>query len=277
MSVAEAPSRQSAAVQARMSYAVDTGEKPVNETGGQDGLMRRTTGRYEQHLVTITDGRPRRADLRLDVEGFELADHPTAMRDFFDADELRAVYYPEMERLIAKHTGARRVHLFDHTLRTSDDDDRLARKIREPVKSVHNDYTHWSGPRRVRDIFPAEADALLNNRLAIIQVWRAINRPIERNPLAIIDARSVAPADLIASERRFPDRVGEIYVIQHNPAHRWTWFPRMTRDEALVFKVYDSETDGRARWGGHSSFDDPATAADAPPRESIEIRAFAFF
>ena len=169
------------------------------------------------------------------------------------------------------------MHVFDHTLRTSDDDDRLARKIREPVKSVHNDYTHWSGPQRVRDIFPAEADALLKNRMAIIQVWRAINRPIERNPLAIIDARSVAPADLIASERRFPDRVGEIYVIQHNPAHRWTWFPRMTRDEALVFKVYDSETDGRARWGGHSSFDDPNTPQGAPPRESIEIRAFAFF
>jgi hypothetical protein len=277
MSVTEAPKARAATLQAKMSYAVDTGEKPVNETGGADGLMRRTTGRYEQHLVTITDGRPGRAGLSLDVEGFELADHPTRMRNFFDADELRAVYYPEMERLIAKHTGARRVHLFDHTLRTSDDDDRLARKIREPVKSVHNDYTHWSGPQRVRDIFPGEADALLSNRMAIIQVWRAINRPIERNPLAIIDARSVAPADLIASERRFPDRVGEIYVIQHNPAHSWTWFPRMTRDEALVFKVYDSETDGRARWGGHSSFDDPNTAPDAPPRESIEIRAFAFF
>lgn len=275
MSVIEAPIGLT--IQAPMSYAVDTGEKPVNETGGQDGLMRRTTGRYEKHIVGIADGRPRRADLSLDVEGFEFADHPTKMCSFYDAEELRAVYYREMEALIARHTGARRVHLFDHTLRTSDDDDRLARKIREPVKSVHNDYTHWSGPQRVRDLLPDEAEALIARRFAIIQVWRAINTPILRNPLAIIDARSIEPKDLIASERRFPDRVGEIYVIQHNPAHRWSYFPRMTRDEALVFKVYDSETDGRARWGGHSSFDDPTTPDGAPPRESIEIRAFAFF
>src|SRR5262249_50173138 len=156
------------------------------------------------------------------------------------------------------------------TLRTSNEDDRLARKIREPVKAVHNDYTHWSGPQRVRDLMGDEAEDLLSRRFAIVQVWRAINLPIEGNPLAIIDARSIAPKDLIPSERRFPDRVGEIYVIQHNDAHRWTYFPRMTRDEALVFKVYGSETDGRARWGGHSSFDDPTTTADAPPRESIE-------
>jgi hypothetical protein len=167
--------------------------------------------------------------------------------------------------------------VFDHTLRSSDDDDRAAKKIREPVKSVHNDYTEWSGPQRVRDLLPDEAEALIAGRFAIIQVWRAVGRPIERNPLALIDARTIAFSDYIASERRFPDRVGEIYLVQHNPAHRWTYFPRMRRDEALVFKVYDSATDGRARWGAHSSFDDPTTPPTAPPRESIEIRAFAFF
>jgi hypothetical protein len=129
----------------------------------------------------------------------------------------------------------------------------------------------------VKDILPDEAEALLQRRFAIVQVWRAINQPIERHPLAIADARSLQPQDFIAAERRFPDRVGEIYQFQYNPAHRWTWFPRMRRDEALVFKVYDSEEDGRARWGAHTSFDDPATAANAGPRESIEIRAFAFF
>ncbi len=280
MSLIDAPTRSPTApafIEAPMNYAVDTGEKPVNETGGQDGLMRRTTGRYELHPVRIENGRPLRGALSLDVEGFELVDHPTAVKAFADPDEQRAVYYPEMERLIAGCTGAKRVHVFDHTLRTSDEDDRLARKIREPVKAVHNDYTAWSGPQRVRDLLPDEAEALIARRFAIVQVWRPIAAPIERNPLALIDARTVAPQDLIASERRFPDRVGEIYVIQHNPAHRWVFFPRMTRDEAIVFKVYDSETDGRARWGGHSSFDDPTTRPDAPPRESIEIRAFAFF
>src|SRR4029077_20855859 len=101
--------------------------------------------------------------------------------------------------------------------------------------------------------------------------------PIERDPLAIADARTLAPADLVPAERRFPDRVGEIYQITFNPAHRWTYFPRMRRDEALVFKVYDAAKDGRARWSAHTSFDDPQTPPNAPERESIEVRAFAFF
>ena len=264
-------------VHASVNYLVRTTEKPVNETYGQDGLMRRRSGHFDDRMVDIRDGRPDVGMHSLDREGFELADHPTQVRDFYDVDELARVYYPEMEQLIAARSGARRVHVFDHTLRTSDEEVRLARKIREPVKSVHNDYTDWSGPQRVRDILPDEAEALIARRFAIIQVWRAINQPIERNPLTIADARSLAPGDFIAAERRFPDRVGEIYQFEYNPAHRWTWFPRMRRDEALVFKVYDSETDGRARWGAHTSFDDPATPANAGPRESIEIRAFAFF
>jgi hypothetical protein len=278
MSVVDVPGVE-AAVQAQMTYSVWTGEKPVNETygAGPGGLMRRTTGTYEQKVVSIEDGRPVRESFALDGAGFELADHPTRMRDFFDADELATVYYREMETLIAQRSGARRVHIFDHTLRTSDEDARAEKKIREPVKSAHNDYTEWSGPQRVRDILPDEADGLISRRFAIIQVWRAINRPIERNPLAIIDARTLPFEDYIASERRFPNRVGEIYLVKHNPAHRWVYFPHMRRDEALVFKVYDSAKDGRARWGGHSSFDDPTTPKDAPPRESIEIRAFAFF
>ena len=48
-------------------------------------------------------------------------------------------------------------------------------------------------------------------------------------------------------------------------------------DEALVFKVYDSEKDGRARFTPHTSFEDPASPPNAPPRQSIEVRAFAFF
>jgi len=199
------------------------------------------------------------------------------MKDFYDAEELRDVYYPEMERLIAAQSGAVRVHVFDHTLRTSDEAAREARQLREPVLAVHNDYTEWSGPQRVRDIFPDEAEVLITKRFAIIQVWRAINKPVERDPLAIADARSLEESDFIPAERRFPNRVGEIYQFRHNPAHRWYHFPRMHRDEALVFKVYDSTKDGRARWGAHSAFADPATPAGAPTRESIEIRAFAFF
>ena len=277
MSSTVAETIEARTVEASVNYLIDTGVKPVNETGAGDVRVIRHSGPHDARIVTIHDGRPQRASFHLDDAGFELADHPTRMRNFHDPDELAAVYYPEMQRLIADRSGASRVHVFDHTLRTSDEADRAARKIREPVKSVHNDYTEWSGPNRLRELLPDEAEALLKRRMAIIQVWRAINTPIARDPLAIADARTLEPADFIAAERRFPDRVGEIYQFKYNPAHRWTWFPQMRRDEALVFKVYDSERDGRARWGAHTSFDDPATAPNAAPRESIEIRAFAFF
>jgi hypothetical protein len=197
--------------------------------------------------------------------------------DFWDEDEIRRVYYPEMEALVKQESGARRVVVFDHTLRTEDEALRESRKIREVVRRVHNDYTEWSGPKRVRDLMGDEAETLLRGRFAIIQVWRPIRHPVETWPLAICDARTVSPDHLVVNERRYPGRTGQTYAITYDPAQRWYWFPRMRRDEALVFKVYESERDGRARWTAHTAFDDPLSPPGARPRESIEIRTLAFF
>ena len=145
------------------------------------------------------------------------------------------------------------------------------------MQRVHNDYTEWSGPQRLREILPDEADELLKRRFAIVQVWRPIRLPVESFPLAICDASSVKFSDFIISERRYPNRVGQTYSVKYNPDHKWYWFPRMRRDEALVFKVYDSLKDGRARWTAHTAFDDPTAPPNARPRESIEIRTLAFF
>ena len=122
-----------------------------------------------------------------------------------------------------------------------------------------------------------QAEALLARRFAIVQVWRPIASPLESNPLAMADAASVAPEDLLVAERRYPHRVGQTYRVKYSPRHRWYYFPRMRRDEAIVFKVFDSAKDGRARFTPHTSFDDPSTPAGAPPRQSIEARALAFF
>ncbi len=263
-------------MQAEIHYTRDTGEKLVNETFGPNNIRRRTSGGDERRSVEIADGR-KRADLALDANGFVLVEHRTAMRNFFDADELKRVYYPEVVQLIQRVAGAKRAVVFDHTLRSGDESEREAKLIREPVLSAHNDYTEWSGPNRVREIMGGEADALLQHRFAIIQVWRAIGVPIVSNPLAMADARSVAPEDLLVAERRYPHRVGQTYRLKYNPAHRWFYFPEMRRDEAIVFKVYDSATDGRARFTPHTSFQDPSTPPGAPPRQSIEARTLAFF
>jgi len=263
-------------MQADITYTRDTGEKLVNETFGPNNIRRRTSGTEERHRVEIANGREARG-LALDANGFVLVEHRTAVRDFFDTEELKRVYYPEVEALIRRVAGASRVLVFDHTLRSGSEDEREAKLVREPVLSAHNDYTEWSGPQRVRDLMGAEAEELLERRFAIIQVWRAIADPIQSNPLAMADARSVAPEDLLVAERRYPGRVGQTYRLKYSPRHRWFYFPEMRRDEALVFKVYDSAKDGRARFTPHTSFDDPATPPGAPPRQSIEARALAFF
>jgi hypothetical protein len=265
------------AVTAEIPYIVDTGEKLINETFGPENIERHRTGRQELKPMEVRDGRPVAKELALDKNGFIFVDHKTKMKDFFDEEELKSVYYPEVERLIKETSGASRVVLFDHTLRTGDKTEQAARLIREPVLSAHNDYTEWSGPQRVRDLLPDEAEELLKRRFAIIQVWRAINQPIEANPLAVADASSVAITDFLIAERKYPDRVGQTYRLKHNPNHRWYYFPRMRRDEAIVFKVYDSAKDGRARFTPHTSFDDPTSPPGARPRQSIEARALAFF
>ena len=264
-------------ITAQIPYTVDTGEKLVNETFGPNNIRRRRSGTLDLRPVTISNGREAAAELALERTGFMLVEHRTAVHDFFDVKELESVYFPEIERLIKDTSGAARVVIFDHTLRSGDEGERETKLIREPVLSAHNDYTEWSGPQRVREIMGDEADALLSRRFAIIQVWRAINQPIESNPLAVADARTVAMEDLMIAERRYPHRVGQTYRLRHSPSHRWFYFPRMRRDEAMVFKVYDSEKDGRARFTPHTSFDDPTTPPGAPARQSIEVRAFAFF
>jgi hypothetical protein len=264
-------------VTADIGYSIDTGIKPVNETFEAGQIIRRRTGATEQRPMRIRDARPLVGELSLDQNGFVLVEHRTAVSDFFDAPQLETVYYPEIQRLVQAVSGASRVVVFDHTLRSGDLIEQEARRTREPVLWAHNDYTEWSGPQRLREILPAEAERLLQHRFAIIQVWRAIDGPIQSNPLALLDARSVSARDLLPAERRYPHRVGETYQLCYNPEHRWFYFPQMRREEAVVFKVYDSQTNVPARFTPHTSFFDPATPTDAPPRQSIEVRTLAFF
>jgi hypothetical protein len=263
-------------IEVELSYVADTGEKLVNRTMETGDLRRELKGTEEPHRMTLYDGRAARDRFGLDRSGFEFVDHPTAVADFADPAQIGTVYDREVERLIAERSGARRVHIFDHTVRHGDEAERQANLLREPVKRVHNDYTDWSGPQRVRDLLPDEADDLLQRRVAIIQVWRPTHEALAADPLCLCDASTAAPDDFLISERIYPDRIGQTYRVKHNPRHQWYWFPDMTRDEALVFKVYDSAVD-RPRFTPHSSFTNPLAPADAPPRRSIEVRALVFW
>jgi hypothetical protein len=266
------------ALEAFLNYSVDTGEKPASYGGiSSNEADKKRTGKYQEHKMAISDGRAVADKLSLEREGFIFVHHDTKVRDFYDEVEVRSVYYPEVERLVKESSGAKRVLVFDHTLRSADSAMREAKQISGPVRNAHNDYTEWSGPQRVRDLLPNEADELLKRRFAVVQVWRPIRNPVQREPLAIADARSIGTKELIPSSRVYPDRVGEVYHCTFNPEHHWYYFPNMQRNEAVVFKTFDSSKDGRARWTAHTAFDDPTSPPDAPPRESIEMRALAFF
>jgi hypothetical protein len=231
----------------------------------------------EPHAVPIYDARSVVDSISLDREGFALVRQRSAVRDFYNDDEVRSTYYPEAERLIKEATGAERVFIFDHTVRK-----RVVGAAdrgggpRQPAWRVHVDHTAKSGPQRVRDLIPDEADELLKGRVQIINLWRPIRGPLQDAPLAVCDARTVKFDELVGSDLVYPNRVGETYSVKYGPEHRWFYVPEMTADEILLLKCFDSKTDGRARFAPHTAFVDPTTPANAAPRESIELRTLVF-
>ena len=237
--------------------------------------------RNVDHSVPIHNARAAAVAPSLDAEGFEIARWDSAMGDFFDAEAVRSVYYPEVVRQLKALTGASEVLMFDHTVRVSSELDRklrIERALREPARVLHCDFTVKSGPQRVRDLMaPEEAEVLLGKRFASFNVWRPISGPVLAWPLVLGDAQSIAMSDLVTIELLYGERTGEIYRVIHDPAQRWLYFPAMEADETVVLKCYDSATDGRARFAPHASLDDPAAPLDAAPRESIELRTLAFF
>jgi len=240
-------------------------------TGGEPELFFAT----EDRAVPIADMRAIADTLSLDREGFELVRHRTAVADLYDDDAVDRFYVPETEALLRRHLGADRAVVFDAT-RRSDGGDGAANRdgARGPAWRVHVDYTAKSGPQRVKDILgEAEAARLATTGARIVQVnvWRPIRGPVRRAPLALADASTVAPEDLIATDQVFPDRVGEIYHLAHAAEQRWYTAPEMTPDEVLLIKGWDSDAH-IARFTPHSAFALP-DSADAPPRESIELRA----
>ena len=267
-------------VEARLKYLANDKDLAVYiaSVGGGDETEHK--GNYVMRQVSIRNARARAVNFSLDREGFILALQPSAVSDFYDDNEIAAVYEAEVKALVQSAAGAARVEIFDHTRRAASLDVQKARTIREPASIIHNDYTARSAPQRLRDHFPDapdEAEALLRRRFAIINVWRSIRGTVRNAPLALCDASSVASEDLVSVERQARDRIGEIHQAVYNPAHRWYSFPEMAPNEALLIKTYDSAIDGRARFTIHTSFEDPTAAADAPPRESLETRCFVFF
>jgi hypothetical protein len=273
MTIAELPY-----VEAELNYLKPMADRPRYYAYETEPSEPRSNLSADPHIVKIRSMRPIACELDLDRQGFALVEQQTAVKDFWDDDEVRRVYYPEAERFLAKYTGASRVFIFDHLQRRriAGLKDRTTGGPRQPATRVHVDHTARSGPQRVRDLLPDEAEELLKGRVQVINLWRPIRGPLQDWPLAVCDARTVAFEDLVPSDLVYRNRVGETYSVTWNPAHEWYYVPRMERDEALLLKIADTKTDGRSRFMPHTAFADPTTPAEAFPRESIELRTLVF-
>lgn len=238
------------------------------------------------HLALIHDARLIASALRLDQQGFELHASESSFSDFYHDAAVRADYYPEVQATLQALTGALAVIVFDHNVRSAPRAARGEFGVRIPVAQVHNDYTQQSGPKRKQEILEqADRTDLASQHVAFINLWRPIVGPVLDNPLAVCDARSVAPEDLVATDIHHfgehdlvtPRHSGQIYSVRHNAAHRWFYVSEMRSDEFLLLKCYDSRTDGRARFLPHTGFQNPDCPSTFVPRESIEARALAVF
>ncbi len=230
--------------------------------------------------MPIHDARQLDESPSLDAEGVELVEARSDFRsqhDFYDPDAVRTRYYPEIEALVKRETGADRVVAFDHNLRSRALAEANLHQAQLPVTFAHNDYTEDSGPQRVRDLLPKDAGKLLERRFAVINVWRPTRATVEESPLAVLDAQTMGPGDLVAMDLVYPDRVGEIQSLLFDAKHRWLYYSEMAPDEALLIKCFDSARDGRSRFTAHSAIVIPDTPPEATPRESIEVRTLAFF
>jgi len=264
-------------VEAELNYLTPTTERPRNYASNPPPGVPRSNTTAEPHTLPIHDLRPVAVAASLDEQGFAVVTRRSDVHDFHDEDEIRRIYYPETEALVKRATGADRVLIFDHVLRRHIPGAEDRREdVRQPARRVHVDHTARSGPQRVRDLLPDDAEALLRGRVQIINLWRPIRGPVQDAPLAVCDASSVAPGDLVPSDLVYPERTGETYSVTYNPAHRWFYLREMETDEALLLKCYDSRTDSRARFAPHTAFRDPTAPGDAPPRESIEVRTLVF-
>ena len=274
------------AIETIIHYLVDTGVPPVFKQTDNTVDTVFTVGVREEKRITVRNARLHPGKFSLDVEGFVLAPHPTKVTDFFDDEQIRTVYIPEVERLVCQYAGASRAVVYDNTRRSTVQATKEKYRTREPVPAPHSDYTDISAAQRLRDVVGDEADTLMKKRFAIVNVWRSIAGTIEEWPLAVCDARSIDDSLMHTFVRETThtvepsfeySRKSETRHASFDPNHRWYYFPNMTRNESLLFKNYDTARDGKARYCLHSAIVDPSGPANPAPRESMESRVFAFF
>ncbi|KDQ10330.1 hypothetical protein BOTBODRAFT_36232 [Botryobasidium botryosum FD-172 SS1] len=227
------------------------------------------------HDVVIHNARGLEDTFGLDVSGFEFMRHESAEKEFRDDATIKAQYYPEIEKLLKERTGAKRVVIFNHLIRRDYGGKVLDNStVHGPAFGVHVDHSFEFSRLLAQGVLRGDAERVLKGRFRIINVWRPIGAPVQRDPLAVADWRTLSPEDdLVPVMQIHPERRNEVFNVRHTPRQKWYYLKEQTPSEVTLIKIHDSLEDGRARVGPHSAFNDAGAPADAPERQSIEIRA----
>jgi hypothetical protein len=260
-------------VAATLNYSSPLSGRAQWYTAGADGQEKDTGSIASNTIVWNARMQPPPGGLSLDSNGFELHRLESGLTASSGGEAIRAHYFPRVANLLQRLTGAKDVAIFDHTLRSSEVVG-VSGGRRAPVLRVHNDQTPDSARSRLlAELPPREAQSWLNCRFSIVNVWQPLGEPVENYPLALCDKRTLSEDDVLAADIYFEGRKGEVQVFKPNPAHRWYYFPLMTPQEVLIFKIYDSAA-GMAGMTAHTAFEDPGSPGGSRPRASIETRAF---
>jgi len=235
----------------------------------------------DPRTIDIEDARTRTTPPSLDVEGFLLCRHPTGVRNFRDPAEVTSVHCPEIRELLLRLTGA------DEVVMTPTGVLRFGERSPEcgtlnnsqPARFVHIDVSDATAADFTRRSAPPGGRPI--RRAAHYNAWRVLTPPPQDVPLAVCDARSLSPADLVPADAIFdskdaPEWSFEALLIRYNPAQRWVYYSGMSPEEVLVFKTNDSDP-GAAHHVPHSAFDDPTCPPGVTPRASVEMRGIAYW
>ncbi len=235
----------------------------------------------ERRATPIYDCRSLTHELSLGGAGFELRHYPAVCKDFYAPERVKTEYYPQVVALLKTVLSAERVLVFDHNVRNKARAKRGDHGVRFPVDHAHNDYTLTSGPRRIREILSENnMPHLIGRHAALINVWRPIVGPVQDNPLAICDARSIDLEDFVPTsiehfledDLENPHLSGEIYSFRYRPVHRWFYISNMQPEEVILLQCYDSAASDKVSFTGHTGFKNPSCPPHARVRESIEAR-----
>ena len=233
----------------------------------------------------------------LAANSFVLLDHTSAVTDWDSGavqdpgkNDIARLYMPEVEALIRERLlPGRRLEIRQGPglVRRGPGNHPYAQGVHQDHGLTPDDYQEsleaFSTPEYAR----AWRTAFDHPDVAgfmVLNFWRTVymEAPLEHMPLAVCHPASVAREDLVpaalvgfAPSGKNTNQLS----LRHNPAHRWHYYPAMTTDEVLVFKIFQyfkNAPDAGLQTCFHTAFTHPDTPADAPERQSCEHRVGVF-